>query len=333
MGPEATPTGDHGRWLVCPDKFKGTFSAQEIAEAIAGALGRGEADVCPLADGGEGTARIAMAALGGRATRAAAHDPLGRALSGEICLLDGGDAIVDVAAASGLGLLAPGELDAEAASTAGTGELIAAAVAHGARTVIVAAGGSATTDGGAGAIEAIEAAGGLRGARLLVLADVVTPFESAAQVFAPQKGADPGAVARLAERLDRLAEGLPRDPRGEAMGGAAGGLAGGLWARYGARLASGAGWLADAVGLDARLAGARAAITGECRIDSQTLAGKTVSEVCARGRRAGVAVHAIAASDELTPSARERLGLASVTTACTLGEVAAAARALAERLG
>src|SRR5918999_911335 len=103
---------------------------------------------------------------------------------------DGGTAIVEMAAASGLGLVAENERDAWAASTYGTGQLIAAAAEAGAQVIVVAVGGSATTDGGAGALEAIEDAGGLRGAQLVVLCDVRTPFEDAARVFGPQKGAD-----------------------------------------------------------------------------------------------------------------------------------------------
>src|SRR5919202_5332628 len=118
-----------------------------------------------------------------------------------------------MAAASGLGLVTEDDRDAWAATTYGTGELIAAAVEAGAQVVLVAGGGSATMDGGMGAVEAIETAGGLRGARLVVLCDVRTPWEAAPRVFGPQKGADPGMVARLEERLDELAEQLPRDPR------------------------------------------------------------------------------------------------------------------------
>lgn len=205
----------HVSWLVAPDKFKGTHSAYAVALAIARGLGTPDAlDICPVADGGEGTMEILLAALGGVLIDRAAHDPLGRSISAALGVLDERAlAIVEVSRASGLGLLSPSELDAEAASTAGTGELIAAALTEGVRTVVVAAGGSATTDGGAGAIQAIEAAGGLRGAKLIVLTDVSTPFERAAEVFGPQKGADPNAVRRLTARLQRQAEALPRPAR------------------------------------------------------------------------------------------------------------------------
>src|SRR5215210_3968982 len=230
--------------LVAPDSFKGTFRASQVAAAIGRGLERAglePPDLCPVADGGEGTAEVLLLALGGRTEGAEATDPLGRRVAAGFVLIEDGDtAIVEVAEASGLGRVAEEERDAEAATSRGTGELVVAAVQAGAAVVLVAAGGSATTDGGAGAIAAIEEAGGLRGARLVVLSDVRTPFERAASVFGPQKGADPDAVARLEERLDALAAGWPRDPRGRAMTGAAGGLAGGLWAALGAVLEPGA---------------------------------------------------------------------------------------------
>jgi hypothetical protein len=213
------------RFLVAPDSFKGTFSAPEVADAIAAGLREAgaEADLCPVADGGEGTAQALRAALGGETRRAPTHDPLGRPLEAEYVLLaDGATAALDTAAASGLPLVAPAERDAEAASTRGSGELIAAAIEAGASRVIIAAGGSATTDGGRGAIEALRERGGSAGATIEVLCDVTTPFEDAARVFAPQKGADEAAVARLTQRLDDYAAELPRDPRGVPMSGCAG---------------------------------------------------------------------------------------------------------------
>ena len=135
-----------------------------------------------------------------------------------------------MAAASGLALVSESERDAFAASTFGTGQLIAAAVERGAEVVYVGVGGSATTDGGAGAIKAIRQAGGLRDTKLVVLCDVRTPFEDAARIFGPQKGAGKDDVRRLTKRLNDMAGRLDRDPRGVPMTGAAGGLSGGLWA-------------------------------------------------------------------------------------------------------
>jgi len=320
-----------GGWLVAPDKFRGTHSAHDAALAIARGLGDADPlDICPVADGGEGTIEVLLSARGGLLLDRPAHDPLGRSISAAFGLLDDRAlAIVEVSRASGLGLLAPSELDAETASTAGTGELIAAALDEGARTVVVGAGGSATTDGGAGAIDALEAAGGLRGARLIVLADVRTPFERAAAVFGPQKGADPGAVERLGARLRQQAEMLPRDPRGVPMSGAAGGLSGGLWARYEATILPGARWVLDAIGFDERLERARAAITGEGRIDSTTLEGKAVFEIAARCARAGVPLHAVVGASALTVDEAAQLSLSSVREASSIPDLEAAGRALA----
>ncbi len=332
MREDATPDRTRrAHWLVAPDKFKGTFSAREVALAIGRGIGPAAAlDICPVADGGEGTMEILLGALGGVAIERAAHDPLGRGMLGALGLVDERAlAIVEVASASGLRLLSPSELDPEAASTAGTGELIAAAVAEGARTVVVAAGGSATTDGGAGAIEAIEAAGGLRGAKLIVLADVRTPFERAAEVFGPQKGADAGAVERLSARLSRQAETLPRDPTGVPMSGAAGGLSGGLWARYHASIVAGGAWVLDAVGFDERLRSARAVVTGEGRIDSTTLEGKALFEIAARCARAGVPAHAVVGCSALSPAESAQLALASIREASSIADLEAAGRAIA----
>jgi len=318
--------------LVAPDSFKGTFSAAQVAEALAAGVEEAgaRADRCPVADGGEGTLDVLLAARGGEVRTAPAHDPLGRPLDARFALLDGGaTAVVETAEASGLALVAPEESDAEAASTAGTGELIAAAAAAGAREILVAVGGSATTDGGRGAMAAIEAAGGLRGARLTVLCDVTTPFEDAARVFGPQKGADPAAVERLTARLHALAAELPRDPRGRPLSGAAGGLSGGLWAAFEAELVPGAPAVLDAVGFDARLAAADAVVAGEGRIDGQSLAGKIVGEIAARARAAGRPLHVVAGADALEPGQREALGLASVTAAPTLDDVRAAGRRIA----
>src|SRR4051812_42464569 len=173
------------RLLIAPDAFKGTYRATEVAAAVARGVERAglePPDVLPIADGGEGTMEALLLALGGETAGATARDPLGREIKAGFALLDdGGTAGVEVAAASGLHLVAAGRApkgealrsgDAEAATSHGTGDLIAAAVGAGAQVVLVAAGGSATTDGGRGAIDAIDEAGGLDGAALVVLADV-----------------------------------------------------------------------------------------------------------------------------------------------------------------
>src|SRR3954469_21073925 len=146
------------RFLVAPDSFKGTFDAAAVAEAIAAGVdaGGGEADRSPVADGGEGTMAVLLEALGGERLSAEVHDPLRRPIEASFGLLAAGEpAIVEAAQASGLPLLAPDERDPERTDTFGTGELIGAAIAVGAKQILLAAGGSATTDGGRGAIEAL----------------------------------------------------------------------------------------------------------------------------------------------------------------------------------
>jgi glycerate kinase len=338
------------RFLVAPDSFKGTFEATAVAAAIAAGLraGGAEAVECPLGDGGEGTAAVLLAARGGELVAAPAHDPLRRPLEARFALLgDGETAVVETAAASGLALLErEGELDAERADTFGTGELIVAAVAAGARRVLVGAGGSATTDGGRGALEAIAAArgdlgadaagtnpripadGALGDATLAVLCDVTTLFEDAARVFGPQKGADPAAVVRLSARLDRFAAELPRDPRGVAMTGCGGGLSGGLWAALRAELLPGAEYVMEAAGFGDLLAGVDAVIGGEGAVDSQSFEGKVVGRVAAECAAAGVPLHVFAGRDDLAPGP-ERDSLASVRATPTLAALEAAARDLA----
>ncbi len=324
--------GGRRRLLLAPDSFKGTFDATEVAAAMARGVraADAEADPCPLADGGEGTLDVLLRAAGGEPVEADAHDPLGRPIRARFGLLgDGETAVVEVAAASGLPLLAPAERDPERADTVGTGELIAAAIEAGARTVLVAAGGSATSDGGRGAIEALRAAGGTRGAELEVLCDVRTAYEDAARVFAPQKGAGPEAVARLSARLEEFAATLPRDPRGVPMGGCAGGLSGGLMGAFGARLRPGAELVLERVGFERRLAAADAAISGEGQVDEQSLGGKVVGTVAERCAAAGVPLHVLAGSDALGPERAAAAGIASVREATALEEIEAAAAAIA----
>lgn len=324
-------SSSRGRVLVAPDSFKGTYSAAEVA----GAIGRGleasgsAVDLCAVADGGEGTTEVLAPVFGAVTQYAQAADPLGMEIEAAFALA-GDVAIVETAAASGLGLVPESERDAFAASTEGTGDLIIAAVDAGARTIYLGVGGSATSDGGMGAIAAIERQGGLRGAQLVVLCDVKIPFEEAARVFGPQKGADLEMVATLSERLRDYAADFPRDPRGKPMTGAAGGLSGGLWAVLGAELVVGAAFVLDLLKFDRRLSGARAVVTGEGRLDAQTLTGKVVSEVSDRACRAGVPCYAVVGSCTATTDEVAELGLSQVIEATNVEEAADAGRRIGE---
>jgi glycerate 2-kinase len=314
--------------LVAPDSFKGTFSADEVAAAIATGLRSAEREAVelPVADGGEGTMDVLVRAIGGDVRTATVSDPLGRPVEARYALLPDGSAVVETAQASGLGLVAKDERDAWAASTRGTGELIALAVEAGAERVLVTVGGSATSDGGAGALEALEEAG--VSPELDVLCDVRTVFEKAPSVFGPQKGADPEMIERLEHRLQELAPKLRRDPRGEPMTGCAGGLSGGLWGQHAARLVSGAVYVLDAIGFDSAMKASAFVVTGEGRIDSQTLEGKIVGEVATRCRQGGVTCHAIVGRNGLEPFEERIIDLASVTEATDLAEMEAAGRRL-----
>ena len=306
--------------LVAPDSFKGTMSAVEVADAMAAGVSDAgfRAIRCPLADGGEGTVVVLRAALGGELRWVSVRGSLGEPVEASYLLTgDGAVAAVDTATANGLTLIAPADRDAERASTYGTGQLLAAAVAAGARHVLLGVGGSATTDGGAGALKALTEAGGLRGARLTVLCDVDTAYEDAARVFAPQKGADAAAVERLTSQLVQLAGTLPRNPLGVPRTGCAGGLSGGLWAAFGAELVSGIDYVLDTVGFPALLAQSTVVLTGEGRLDEQSFQGKVVAGVVRAAARRGVPVRALVGRNDLDPARAHECGLAGVFEAGT----------------
>ena len=324
------------RLLLAPDKFKGTFTAAEVAAALGRGVERAgfaPPDLCPVADGGDGTLSILLTALGGTTAGLTVSDPLGRAVAAGFALIEGGGtAIVEVAEASGLARVSEAHRDAERASSRGTGELIAAAVDAGAAVALAAAGGSAMTDGGLGAIEAVREAGGLRGARLVVLCDVRTPFEDAARVYGPQKGADPAAVGRLTARLDRLATSFARDPRGVPMTGAAGGLAGGLWSELDARLEPGGPFVLSALDFDERLRATKAVITGEGRLDATTLEGKIVGEIATRARQGGVPCHAVCGQNAMSAFDARVLDIHRIVEAPSLADLEEAGAFLAANL-
>lgn len=324
--------------LVAPDKFKGTLSAGEVSAAITSGLSRAgiESDVCPLADGGEGTLGVIAEATGADIREIAAHDALGRPLNTRVAVFDKGrSALVESAESIGLSLVAERERDVIAASSFGAGEQIAGAAALGVRDVFVGAGGTATVDGGAGAVEALRAAGlvGKRGPRasaprITVLCDVRAAWEQAAAVFGPQKGASDRDVMRLTERLDAFAAALPRDPRGVMLSGCGGGLSGALWSVADAKLVSGAGFVLDRLAFNARMDTARAVVTGEGSLDRQTLLGKAVGEVATRARQAGVPCHAIIGRREMTAFEARILDFETITEAGDERTIASAAEQL-----
>jgi glycerate kinase len=269
-----------------------------------------------VADGGEGTMAVLMAAHEGRIETTRVLDPLGREIEAPFAVL-GTTAVVEMAAASGLALLVPDELNPWVATSYGTGQLIYAA-ALAAPNVIIAAGGSATVDGGRGALKALSLYGVPSRTRLTVLCDVRTPWEHCASVYGPQKGADPQMVARLAARLRSFARRLPRDPRGLPGGGAAGGLAGGLWAAHRAKLVPGASYVLEALDFDPHLVAADLVICGEGTLDHQSGEGKIVGEIAERALSASVPAHAVVGRNELSEEQADQLGLVSVREATTL---------------
>jgi len=273
--------------VAAPDKFRGTADASQAAAAAArGARRAGwTASEVPLADGGDGL----LSAFSGELRCDEVTGPLATPVRAEWKLVpgtshqDGPTAVIEMANASGL-LIAGGKLhnDPMEASTVGTGQLIQRAVSLGATRVIVGCGGSATTDGGAGAVAVIGPREALRGVELVAACDVTTTFLDAAKVFAPQKGATPDQVEQLTARLVRVADRYRVDFGVDVTAlpgsGAAGGLAGGL-AALGAKIVSGFELVADFVGLDEQLALADVVMTGEGYLDRQSFSGKVVGGV------------------------------------------------------
>lgn len=267
--------------LAAADKFKGTATAQQACAAIGHACWELGVDCTeiPMADGGEGT----LDALGGANKTTLVTGPLGDPVEAA-WRLHKGVAVIEMARASGLTLIGGAEHnDAIAASTTGVGELIDTALDTGVDKIIVCLGGSATTDGGYGAIRAIHAPARLRGVEFLVACDVDTLFTEAAEVFAPQKGATRTQVRLLTNRLERLAQMYSQqygvDVSMTPGAGAAGGLAGGLMA-LGATLVPGFDLVADELGLHDAVRNADFVITGEGLLDELSFHGKVVGGVC-----------------------------------------------------
>ncbi|PAA17639.1 MULTISPECIES: glycerate kinase [Pseudomonas] len=320
--------------VIAPDSFKDSLSAEKVADAIAAGL----ADVmphaqlikCPMADGGEGTVEAIVAAGNGQLRRNHVQGPLGAPVEAHWGWLpDSHTAIIEMAEASGLQLLKPEQRNACITSTFGTGELIKAALDAGARRVILAIGGSATNDAGAGALQALGLGlfdaqgnhlprGGLALAhvarielsdldprlaevRFEIAADVNNPLcgeHGASAIFGPQKGASAEQVRLLDQALghfaDHCANVLPKDVRHEPGSGAAGGLGFAAKAFFGAQFRAGVEVVAELVGLAEAVKGADLVITGEGRFDAQTLRGKTPFGVASIARAEGVPVVVLA---------------------------------------
>ena len=320
--------------VIAPDSFKDSLSAQGVADAIAlgltGVWPDAQLVKCPMADGGEGTVESILAACEGQLRRTTVRGPLGTPVDAAWGWLPLSlTAIIEMAEASGLQLVAPGQRDACVSSTYGTGELIRAALDAGAQRVILAIGGSATNDGGAGAMQALGvklldakeqtlAPGGLALAHLAridlseldprlaqvrfdIAADVNNPLcgpHGASAIFGPQKGASAAQVEQLDRALghfaDQCAQVLKSDVRDEPGSGAAGGLGFAAKAFLGAQFKAGVEVVAELVGLSEAVKGADLVITGEGRFDAQTLRGKTPFGVARIARQHGVPVIVIA---------------------------------------
>jgi glycerate kinase len=285
------------RLVVAPDKFRGSATAAEAASVIGQvAVDEGwSVDLAPVSDGGEGFCAV----LGGRARPERVRGPLGEVVESAWFELDNGaTAAIEMAMASGLALAGGEEAnDPMRATTTGVGELMAAAVKSGARRLIVGMGGSASTDGGWGALEALEPHSRLSGVAIEVACDVRTGFLDAAAVFAPQKGATPAEVEMLTRRLERLAQLYAQrfgvDVTALEGSGAAGGLAGGL-AAVGGVLCCGFELVAERIELAERIEGADLVITGEGLLDDQSFEGKSVGGILDLGRELQVPVVVIA---------------------------------------
>jgi glycerate 2-kinase len=274
--------------VAAPDKFRGTATAAEVAAAIAGAARSAgwTADEVPMSDGGEGLLDV----VGGVPQITTVPGPLGHAVDAEWRLLPATDgrgptAVIEMSRASGRALLPhPGGDDPVHADTSGVGHLLLSARAAGARRIVVGCGGSATTDGGWGALQVVGSAAALAGIDLEVASDVTTSFVNAAIVFGPQKGASAEQIALLTDRLCSLADRYRRDFGVDVDTidgtGAAGGLAGGL-AALGARVVPGFDLIAGMTGLAERIAGADLAVTGEGHLDPPSFAGKVPGGVLA----------------------------------------------------
>nr|WP_309686045.1 glycerate kinase [Armatimonas sp.] len=316
--------------LLCPDSFKGALSAPEAAVALAEGWRRVFPDAkcvgLPVADGGEGTLNVLLSATGGQRIFTQVTGPLGETVEASWGLLPDGTAVVELAQAAGLSLVPEDKRDPKVTTTRGVGELLLQAT-HTANKLLITLGGSATNDGGAGILEAFGYQQQLNHA-VRIACDVDNPLtgpRGASAIFGPQKGATPEDVAVLDARLRKFRDerGLPEQPGDGAAGGAAYGL---RWLFPGAKLVPGIELVLDAIEFERHLEGATLVLTGEGRLDSQTLGGKAIVGVARRAAAKGVPVAAIVGSVEerLTDAVLTAAGISAVLPLapgpCTLAE-------------
>ena len=325
--------------VVASDSFKGSLTSLEVAagaeQGIHEVFPECEVVKVNVADGGEGTMDALRSTLGGQWVTVAAADPLGRPRDvSYVVLSDGNTAVIEMSAASGLPLLEPQERNPMLTSTFGTGEMIVDALSRGCRRFLVGIGGSATNDAGMGMLEALgfrfidkdgkvlpgrgesmsevvdidmsHVSPEVKESEFIIACDVDSPFcgpRGAAYVFSPQKGADPQMVAELDAGMEHLAEVIARvvgkDIKDVPGAGAAGGLGGGFLAFLNSRLERGIEMVLDAIAFDDIIRGSDLVITGEGRVDSQTLTGKTPYGIMKRAQKQNIRTVAIGGSVKL----------------------------------
>ena len=329
--------------LIATDSFKGSLTSQEAGKALArgiwGVVPECEVDIVPIADGGEGTTEVLTRALRGEVVSVEVSNPLGRAITAQYGMA-GDVALIDFASAAGLMLIGPEERNPLKTTSQGVGEIIVDALSRGARHIFLGLGGSATNDCGVGMLQAlgcrfldsdgreVVGCGGnlhqiaaidhtaideqLEGVDVTLVVDVLSPLcgeRGATHTFAPQKGATPEQVEVLEEGVGHLAHLLSEMWGGDitqlAGAGAAGGAGGGVVALAGARLRRGIDVVLEAVEFARRVQGADLVITGEGRVDAQTLLGKAPSGVLAVAKDAGVKVVAVGGSVAMTSELAE----------------------------
>lgn len=321
--------------LVAPDKFKGSLSAKQVASAIKKGIVRAMPDavveVCPMSDGGEGMVEALLDSLGGERREVIVTGPMGERVKAGYGILPGSIAVIEMSSAAGLWMVPVEKRNPMLATTFGVGELIKDALAENIRRIIIGIGGSATNDGGTGMAKALGVKfmddhgeelghGGqilarikkidmsrldsrAKSAEILAACDVTNPLygeNGAAYVYAPQKGADLQMVRELDDGLRNFSQviknGLDKDVAEVPGAGAAGGIGAGLVAFLGARLIPGVEIVAETVGLREKMRGVDIVVTGEGRIDSQTLSGKTPFGVARIAKEMEIPVIAFAGS-------------------------------------